>query len=56
MFLGLAFGPSLIRRLRELQIGQLSARKAEEHKKRPARPTMGGVLIVVDIAVPSTAC
>jgi len=39
MFLGLAFGPSLIRRLRELQIASLSARKVRKStRKRPARP------------------
>ncbi len=54
MFLGLAFGPSLIRRLRELQIGQFIREEGpEEHKKKAGTPTMGGVLIVLSTAVPT---
>src|SRR5207247_8925479 len=48
MFLALVFGPSLIRRLRELQIGQFIREEGpQEHKKKAGTPTMGGVLIVV---------
>src|SRR5712671_2812616 len=54
MFLGLAFGPSLIRRLRELQIGQFIREEGpQEHKKKAGTPTMGGVLIVLSTAVPT---
>src|SRR5260370_3686437 len=54
MFLALAFGPSLIRRLRELQIGQFIREEGpQEHKKRAGTPTMGGVLIIVSTAVPT---
>src|SRR5258707_1630390 len=54
MFLGLAFGPSLIRRLRELQIGQYIREEGpQEHKKKAGTPTMGGVLIVLSTAVPT---
>ncbi len=54
MFLALAFGPSLIRRLRELQIGQFIREEGpQEHKKKAGTPTMGGVLIVVSTAVPT---
>jgi phospho-N-acetylmuramoyl-pentapeptide-transferase len=54
MFLALVFGPSLIRRLRELQIGQYIREEGpQEHKKKAGTPTMGGVLIVVSTAVPT---
>jgi phospho-N-acetylmuramoyl-pentapeptide-transferase len=53
MFLALVFGPWLIRRLRELQIGQFIRDEGpEEHKKKAGTPTMGGVLIVLSTAVP----
>ena len=54
MFLALAFGPLLIRRLRELQIGQFIREEGpQEHKKKAGTPTMGGVLIVLSTAVPT---
>ena len=54
MFLALAFGPSLIRRLRDLQIGQFIREEGpQEHKKKAGTPTMGGVLIVLSTAVPT---
>jgi phospho-N-acetylmuramoyl-pentapeptide-transferase len=53
MFLALVFGPWLIRRLRELQIGQFIREEGpQEHKKKAGTPTMGGVLIVISTAVP----
>src|ERR1043165_6882707 len=53
MFLALVFGPWLIRRLRELQIGQYIGEEGpQEHKKKAGTPTMGGVLIVLSTAVP----
>jgi len=53
MFLALVFGPWLIRRLRELQIGQYIREEGpQEHKKKAGTPTMGGVLIVLSTAVP----
>src|SRR5467141_2166300 len=53
MFLALVFGPWLIRRLGELQIGQFIREEGpEEHKKKAGTPTMGGVLIVLSTAVP----
>src|ERR1700751_1916893 len=53
MFLALVFGPWLIRRLRELQIGQyIRDEGPQEHKKKAGTPTMGGVLIVLSTAVP----
>ena len=53
MFLTLVFGPWLIRKLRELQIGQYIREEGpQEHKKKAGTPTMGGVLIVLSTAVP----
>jgi len=53
MFLALVFGPWLIRRLRELQIGQYIREEGPEaHQKKAGTPTMGGVLIVLSTAVP----
>src|ERR1700704_5346664 len=54
MFLAPVFGPWLIRRLRELQIGQFIREEGpEDHKKKAGTPTMGGVLIVLSTAVPT---
>jgi phospho-N-acetylmuramoyl-pentapeptide-transferase len=53
MFLALVFGPWLIRRLRELQIGQYIREEGpQEHQKKKGTPTMGGVLIVLSTAIP----
>ena len=53
MFLALVFGPWLIRKLRELQIGQYIREEGpQEHKKKAGTPTMGGVLIVLSTAIP----
>jgi phospho-N-acetylmuramoyl-pentapeptide-transferase len=53
MFLALVFGPWLIRKLRELQIGQYIREEGPQgHKKKAGTPTMGGVLIVLSTAVP----
>ena len=53
MFLALVFGPWLIHKLRELQIGQYIREEGpQEHKKKAGTPTMGGVLIVLSTAVP----
>ncbi|HEY2545931.1 MAG TPA: hypothetical protein VGI46_07695, partial [Candidatus Acidoferrum sp.] len=54
MFLTLVFGPSLIRRLRELKIGQYIREEGPQaHQKKAGTPTMGGVLIVLSTAVPT---
>jgi phospho-N-acetylmuramoyl-pentapeptide-transferase len=54
MFLALVFGPWLIRKLRELQIGQYIRQEGPEaHQKKAGTPTMGGVLIVLSTAVPT---
>lgn len=54
LFLTLVFGPWTIRRLRELQIGQfIRAEGPERHQAKAGTPTMGGVLIVAAIVVPT---
>src|SRR5213079_2461576 len=54
MFLALVFGPWLIRKLRELQIGQYIREEGPQaHQKKAGTPTMGGVLIVISIVIPT---
>jgi phospho-N-acetylmuramoyl-pentapeptide-transferase len=54
MFLALVFGPWLIRKLREMQIGQYIREEGPRaHQKKAGTPTMGGVLIVISTAVPT---
>jgi phospho-N-acetylmuramoyl-pentapeptide-transferase len=54
MFLALVFGPWLIRKLRELQIGQYIREEGpQNHQKKAGTPTMGGVLIVLSTLVPT---
>src|SRR2546429_849033 len=54
MFLALVFGPWLIRRLRELQIGQYIREEGPQaHQKKAGTPTMGGLLIAIAILVPT---
>jgi phospho-N-acetylmuramoyl-pentapeptide-transferase len=54
MFLAFVFGPWLIRKLRELQIGQYIREEGpQDHKKKAGTPTMGGVLIVLSTLVPT---
>jgi phospho-N-acetylmuramoyl-pentapeptide-transferase len=54
MFLGFVFGPWLIRRLREMQIGQFIREEGPQgHQKKAGTPTMGGILIVLSTAVPT---
>src|ERR1700756_175010 len=54
MFLALVFGPWLIRKLRELQIGQFIREEGpQNHQKKAGTPTMGGVLIVLSTVVPT---
>ena len=54
MFLALVFGPWLIRKLRELQIGQYIREEGpQNNQKKAGTPTMGGVLIVLSTMVPT---
>ncbi len=54
MLLAVLLGPWMIRRLRELQIGQhIREEGPKSHAKKAGTPTMGGLLIIVSIVVPS---
>ena len=54
MFLAFVFGPWLIKKLREMQIGQYIREEGPEaHQKKKGTPTMGGVLIVLSTLVPT---
>jgi phospho-N-acetylmuramoyl-pentapeptide-transferase len=54
MFMGLVIGPSIIHRLREFQIGQYIREDGPQaHQKKAGTPTMGGVLIVISVIVPT---
>jgi phospho-N-acetylmuramoyl-pentapeptide-transferase len=54
LFLSLVLGPWLIQKLRRLQIGQhIREEGPKSHQKKAGTPTMGGVLILVSIIVPS---
>jgi phospho-N-acetylmuramoyl-pentapeptide-transferase len=53
-FLCVALGPWLIRKLREFQIGQhIREEGPKSHQKKAGTPTMGGVLIIISIIVPT---
>jgi phospho-N-acetylmuramoyl-pentapeptide-transferase len=54
LFLCIALGPWLINRLREFQIGQYIREEGpKSHQKKAGTPTMGGVLIVISIVIPT---
>ena len=54
LFIGLIIGPAVVRRLREFQIGQYIREDGpKDHLKKAGTPTMGGVLIVVGMIVPT---
>ncbi|HVX67644.1 MAG TPA: phospho-N-acetylmuramoyl-pentapeptide-transferase [Bryobacteraceae bacterium] len=54
LFLCMVVGPWLIRKLREFQIGQhIREEGPKSHQKKAGTPTMGGVLIVISIVVPT---
>src|SRR5262245_27943077 len=54
LLISLLLGPWLIRRLQEFQIGQhIREEGPQSHKKKAGTPTMGGVLILVSIIVPT---
>jgi phospho-N-acetylmuramoyl-pentapeptide-transferase len=53
LFLGLILGPWMIRRLRELQIGQFIREDGpRSHQAKAGTPTMGGLLIMTVTLVP----
>jgi phospho-N-acetylmuramoyl-pentapeptide-transferase len=54
LFLCIALGPWLIDKLREFQIGQYIREEGpQSHQKKAGTPTMGGVLIIISIVVPT---
>src|SRR6185437_13520856 len=54
LFLCIALGPWLIAKLREFQVGQYIREEGpRSHQKKAGTPTMGGVLIVISIIVPT---
>src|SRR5260370_37330943 len=54
LFLCIALGPWLIGKLREFHIGQYIREEGPtSHKKKAGTPTMGGVLIVISIVIPT---
>ncbi len=54
LFLCVVLGPWLIRTLREFQIGQhIREDGPKSHQKKAGTPTMGGVLIIVSVVVPT---
>ncbi len=54
LFLCVALGPWLINRLRQFQIGQYIREEGpQSHQKKAGTPTMGGVLIIISIVVPT---
>ncbi len=54
LFLALIVGPYVIRKLREFQIGQYIREEGPQaHQKKAGTPTMGGVMIVISIVIPT---
>ncbi len=54
LFISLVFGPWLIRRLRQFQIGQVIRQEGpESHRAKAGTPTMGGLLILAAALIPT---
>src|SRR5579871_6516496 len=54
LFIALFIGPFVIQKLREFQIGQYIREEGpKSHQKKSGTPTMGGVLIVIAIVLPT---
>jgi phospho-N-acetylmuramoyl-pentapeptide-transferase len=54
LFMALIIGPSVIRQLRDFQIGQFIREEGPKaHQKKAGTPTMGGVLIAISVIVPT---
>ena len=52
--IGLLLGPLLIARLQEFQIGQhIREEGPKSHQKKAGTPTMGGILIVISVLIPT---
>ncbi len=54
LLIGLFIGPYVIQKLREFQIGQYIREEGpQSHQNKSGTPTMGGVLIVISIVLPT---
>jgi phospho-N-acetylmuramoyl-pentapeptide-transferase len=54
LFLCIALGPWLIGKLREFQVGQYIREDGpKSHMKKAGTPTMGGILIIISVIVPT---
>ena len=54
LFTGLVIGPLVINRLREFQIVQYIREEGPQaHQKKAGTPTMGGLLIVISVVIPT---
>src|SRR5450755_2131719 len=54
LFLCIALGPWLIHKLRQFQIGQYIREEGpQSHQKKAGTPTMGGILIIISIVIPT---
>src|SRR5919206_1559814 len=54
LFLCVVLGPWLISKLKQFQIGQFIREEGpKSHQKKAGTPTMGGVLIIISIVVPT---
>jgi len=54
LFLCVVLGPWLISRLRQFEIGQYIREEGpKSHQKKAGTPTMGGILIIISIVVPT---
>lgn len=54
LLVALLLGPWMIRKLRELQIGQhIREEGPESHQKKAGTPTMGGLLIITAVVIPT---
>src|SRR5690242_13847234 len=54
LFLCIALGPWLIYKLRQFQVGQYIREEGpQSHQKKAGTPTMGGILIIISIVLPT---
>src|ERR1044072_1188820 len=54
LFLCVVLGPWLISRLRQFEIGQYIREEGpKSHQKKAGTPTMGGILIIISIVIPT---
>src|SRR5690242_7054167 len=54
LFLCIVLGPWLISKLRQFQIGQYIREEGpKSHQKKAGTPTMGGVIIIISIVIPT---